>query len=68
MLRGLPETICVSCTRATPVLCDWIGGDEKNLEGREYIKKVSNNGEMYSITKCKKFKRGPLPKPAWGRG
>lgn len=65
-----PQSLCWSCGRCTPLLCEWVN---KANAVPEYVTKVlekqsrGSNGKPETvtiITSCQRYEYGPLPHPA----
>ncbi len=61
-------TLCDSCAKAIPPLCDWI--NKGDLAGREYKSRTvsantAKNSKLTTITKCDRYKSGQLPPLGW---
>ncbi len=57
-------TLCIDCAKAAPQLCQWIGtGDRSGLKYESKINRwnAKKNGELITVTECKRYKKGQLP-------
>lgn len=66
---GTIATVCFSCSKATAVLCEFMGansdfGEVLKRMGADYVTKDSSkqHGVLYKVTFCPSYERGNIPK------
>ncbi len=61
----IPESKCVTCSKATPLLCDWINSGDR-AGTKMQIRRCKSTGErLYTVTECQRYEAASLPLPAW---
>lgn len=61
----IPESKCLTCNKATPLLCAWIDKGDRKGTKMQVRRRKSTDEKIYTVIECQRYEAAPLPPPAW---